>query len=132
MDKQELFKAMRENWGSGMAISPAWILLGAGLVLMVVAVLSFRHWWRTRHERPTPLLTFLSLAEKLGLTRGEQWLLIRVASQQKLSSPIALLLSAGTLAAHGRAFAGRYSTTRSKMLMQRVRNISDKLFGNQP
>ncbi len=130
MDKQELFKAMRENWGSGMAISSAWVLVGAGLVLMVVAVLSFRHWWRTRHERPTPLLTFLSLAEKLGLTRGEQWLLIRVASRQKLSSPIALLLSAGTLQAHGRAYASRYSSSRSNKLVQRLHRIGDKLFAN--
>jgi len=132
MDQQQFFQQIRENFGgSGDAISSGWLVMFVGVILFLVGGLSLWHWWRTRGQRPAPLLAFLTLAGRLGLNPAEQWLLIRIARRLKLPTPITLLVSPRTLRHHARDCAAQLSRRRSAKLMRRVDAIADKLFGAQ-
>src|SRR5690606_27778682 len=112
-------KQISEHAGNDATLSTGWVVLAVGLFLALVGALSLRHWWRTRRERPTPVLTFMALARQLGLSLSDQWLLIRLSMRQKLPTPITLVLSPGTLRHHARAAAARLGHRRSAKLMRR-------------
>lgn len=131
MDAQQRFQSIQDHFGGGAVVSPGWIVMFAGVVMVVVSALALRHWWRTRHERPSPTLSFLTLASKLGLSAAEQWLLIRIAGKLKLPTPITLLISPRTLQHHAETYAAQLPRRRSAKLIRRTDAIADKLFGTQ-
>ncbi|XAM00514.1 hypothetical protein OT109_03805 [Phycisphaeraceae bacterium D3-23] len=105
------------------------LVIGLGLVLILVAVISAMRWWKSRYTDPSALVLFSALSRKAGLGVADRVLLWRIARSRGLSSPIALLLARGALEQHSRAYRerlGRFSDARVK---RRVAQIQAELFG---
>lgn len=105
-----------------------WVAFLLSVIGLVVGSLWLRDHWRSRHVRSAPLLTFIYVARTLGLSPADCWLLIRIARQQNLPSPLTLILSDNTLQWHGRQYADSVVPFRRSALQRRLRTISACLF----
>ncbi len=103
------------------------ILLVVGVVGMVVALIHLRA--RRRHEESAPLGAFLEAAAVLGLSWRQRLLLVRIARQQKLPTPLTLLLSAGTMTHHGRLYAESVGPYRRSGVLRRITELAAKIAG---
>lgn len=75
------------------------IYIAAGLITVLLAVWGMRR-YRAEQLEAAPLMTFRRIAVKLDLSLSQQWLLVRIARQQALPSPLTMLLSPATFAHH--------------------------------
>lgn len=112
-------------------------LMPVAPVLVVVAILTavviLVGCWRSglfRRLRPTSLIIFNQVIQDLGLDRPEISLLVRIAHQQHLPSPLTLVLSAATLDHHVRAYAQSIASgdRRHVQLENQIRRIKQVLF----
>ena len=118
---------------SGQQMIPVqWIMVAAGLLLLLISSLSLYRLWRTRDQRSTPLLVFHRLAKQFGLSLRDQWLLYRIARQQTLPTPLTLMLARDTLEHHARAYAQGHTSARAQTLSQHIDTIAHTLFGDAP
>ncbi len=122
-------KEVQNHFNSSQMIPVEWILLAAGLVLVAISVMSLVRWWKTRHERSNPMLVFVQVAVRMKLGVADAWLLYRVARQQKLPTPLTLLVCVGTFEHHTSSYAARCSPARSAMIQRHARRIARRLFG---
>lgn len=126
---EALQRVISENWG-GDAMAPLrWIVVAAGLLMLALGAVLLWRWWRTRHLRSQPLVVFNQVAQAAGLGVSERWLLLRIARQQALPTPLTLLLSGRTLRVHGRGYVQAQPPWRRAMKMQRIASIRRRLFG---
>lgn len=123
---------MLEHFDSSGALNTWWI----ALVLVGVLLLIFGLWLGQRRRRgevhAAPIATFRKVAGALGLPLSDQVLLIRLAHQENLPSPITLLLSPATLAHHASHHAAQLNGRRGRALLDRTEAISQVLFGGTP
>lgn len=126
--REARLRAISEHWGSDTTVSMEWLLIAVGLLLLLIAGLSLRAWWRNRHLRSSPLTVFNQVATACRLSAGERLLLWRIARQQSLASPLTLMLSPTTLRHHGRSFGDRRSRAGQAFQMRRVARLRRKLF----
>jgi len=119
-----------ENWGSDATAPMPWIILAAGVLLLVLGIVLLVRWWRRRHLRSRPWAVFNELATIAGLSLSDRWLLMRIARQQALPTPLTLLLSGRTLRIHARDYAANQPPWRRAAIMQRVASIRRDIFGN--
>lgn len=121
-------KEVQDHFSSSQMIPIEWILLAAGIVLVGISVLSLVRWWKTRHERSNPTLVFIQIGLRMGLGVADMWLLYRIARQQKLPTPLTLMLSPATLDHHTDRFVARYPPGRAEWVRVRVQGIEQRLF----
>lgn len=122
---------IREGWRFETSdFDTSWALLALGSLLIVLVA-----WSLTRRMlagmRP-PSWAFLKAARKVGLSRGETWLLWRIARSQKLPSGLSLMLSAGTLRHHGLRYLRQIEPHRRQIVAERLALIETRLFGIRP
>jgi hypothetical protein len=121
-------EAFRQDHPTG-SIGAWWMLILAGaLVALFIAMRALR-WARERRLRSRPMRVFHHLAGELGLRLADQWLLVRIARQQALPSPLTLILSSSTLRHHGERFALTLKPRRQAQVMLHVTGIDGTLFG---
>jgi hypothetical protein len=126
---REFLEEISRNFGEGGQASFEWLLIAVGLILFLIGSVSLRTWWRTRHLRPSPFWTFHHVAMRCGLTLGERVLLWRIARQQRLPSPLTLLLSPATMRHHARAYARVNAPAAGRAaFMHRVARLRRKVF----
>lgn len=121
----EISKSVR----GGAPMSTAWLLV-VGAVLLVVLLLAWS--LRSRRERKTestPARTFHRIAADLGVSLSDQWLLVRIARRRQLVSPLALLVSTGTLRHHARAYAAELSPARGRSVLEQAEALARWLEG---
>ena len=119
-----------EHWGSRQVIAVEWVLVAAGLLLLIIAALSLRSWWMTRHLRASPLRVFNQVAVKCGLTARERLLLWRIARHQGLPSPLTLMVCPITFGHHGRAYCRSRGSDVSSQMRQLAR-LRRRLFAER-
>jgi len=123
-------REVSQHWGSDVNTPLPWILFAGGLLLTALGVWLLIRWWRKRHSRSRPWAVFLEVAQVAGLSVSDRWLLVRIARQQALPTPLTLLLSGRTLRLHAREFAAAQPPWRRAALMQRVASIRRDVFGD--
>jgi len=98
----------------------------------IVATVLIAIWcWRSgvlRDLRPAPMQIFRQVIGDFGLARSEIRLLVRIARQQRLSTPLALVLSITTLDHYAQAYvqsmgARKYRQGRFDNQMGRIKKI---------
>lgn len=123
------YRAVSEHWGDDAAAPLQWMLVALGVLLILLAVLLVVRWWRQRHQHSHPWLVFHRIAGVAELSLRDRLLLMRVARQQGLPTPLTLLLSGRTLRVHGRGFVKAQAPWRRAALMQRIASIRRHVFG---
>ena len=119
-----------EHWGSDVTTPLPWIIVAGGLLLIALGVVLLVRWWRQRHLRSRPWAVFHAVASTAGLTLLDRWLLMRIAHQQRLPTPLTLLLSGRTLRLHARAYVEHLPPFRRAPVMQRIASIRRDVFGH--
>lgn len=121
-----------ETFSSEELISPHWLLIAAGAVLLLLSTLSIARWWKHRNEHARPLRVFSTVARMAGLGYADRWLLFRAARHQSLESPLTLLLSPGTFDHHVKAYLDTRPGWRRQAVRSRAQSIRECLFGDLP
>ena len=103
------------------------------IAVLVLAVFLGVMWiWKVgqiRRLRSTPVRIFNEVVHGLGLTLADRWLLIRVAHQQALPSPLTLVLSEATFGYHLEQYTQTVRAKRRAKIQSRVARIKRVLFG---
>lgn len=103
------------------------VILAGSIIIVLLTLWLLKRVRRTEPDAP-PLSVFDKAAADLGLTIMDRWLLIRIAKQQKLLTPLTLLASAQTLGHHANAFIRSQPRWRRESVSHRVNRIGVKLF----
>ncbi len=123
---EELIIMPRAEWLDSPVTQLGFILLGA-LAMVGVVKMALTAGKRLA-KRAEPLTLFNQMAAELGLDWDARWLLFRIARRQKLSTPLTLLLSGGTLQHHADQFQSRLAASKAERYSYRVRAIRLHLF----
>jgi hypothetical protein len=116
--------------GELLRLTPMIIVFGA--ILGTIALIHAWRWIQKRRRAPAPVRVFHRISDELGLTWKDQLLLIRIAHQQVLPSPLALLLSPRTLDHHGSSYVESLTDRQRDKAASRVQSIHQRLFGSAP
>lgn len=103
------------------------VILAGVAIIVSLSIWLMKRVRRTAPDAP-PMSVFDEAAANLGLSITERWLLVRIAKQQKLPTPLTLLASSQTLAHHANAFIKSQPRWRKDSVTQRVNGIFTKLF----
>lgn len=125
------FSQISENFTSRELISPHWLLIAVGSMLLLLSVLSIARWWKHRHEHARPLRVFMTASGMAGLGYADRWLLFLIARRQSLESPLTLMLSPGTFDHHAKAYLDS-RRWRREAVHRRAQSIRESLFGDLP
>ncbi|MFI4861390.1 MAG: hypothetical protein ACIAXF_12000 [Phycisphaerales bacterium JB063] len=106
------------------------LVIGLGILLIVVTIISGVRWWQSRYTNPSALVLFSALARKAGLGWADRFLLWRIARSRGLSSPIALLIARGALEQHSQAYRAKLSGFTAARVGRRIDHIAAQLFGS--
>ncbi len=110
-------------------MSSGWALAIFAILIGFLIALKLFLWYRKK-DRPTgPMIIFYQICKQVGLSLQSQWLLIRIAKQQSLSTPLTLLVCHATLSSHAQAYAQSLPVTRRGDVLMQVVGIQYKLFG---
>ena len=101
------------------------------LIAVVISAVVLAAVWMWRNGKLLRLRSgsvqiFHDVVKGFGLTATDKWLLIRVAHQQDLPSPITLILSESTFEHHTQAYTSSvssYQRTKIKPKMDRIRHL---------
>jgi hypothetical protein len=127
---QERILLISDNFSGEGLIAPHWLIIAAGLVMLILSTVSIAQWWKHRHENSHPWLVFMVTARLAGLGYALQWTLFRVAQQQRLASPLTLMLSPGTFDHHVKAYLDTRSGWRREGLRRKTQAVRDGLFSD--
>lgn len=117
-----------QNFGDGWLLPPGWVFVA---VAGVVALLFGLWGWQRRNRRatdPDAMDVYGDIARRIRLPHADRRLLAKVAMQQKLPSPITLLLSSTTLAHHGRYYVESLPAWRQPAVRARLSSVRRYLF----
>lgn len=102
---------------------------------VLVAVISLfitaawlRRWHKQRQTQPSPALIFRRIADHLGLSLREQWLLKRIAHYEALISPLTLIVAAGTFDHHTGRYAQSLTSVYRTEFERQIAPLRRKLF----
>ena len=127
---QGLFKDAFQTMDQTFPLTSA-VLVASGLALLLASIWGWR-WHQQRHLRSEPISVFHQVASQVGLSLKQQWLLVRIARQQHLPTPLTLMLSSGTLDHHAQAFLQAASARRRDALKGKIHAVATLLFGQTP
>ncbi len=126
------FAQISQNFNSRELISPHWLLIFAGLLLLLLSGLSIARWWRHRNEHARPMRVFSAVSRMAGLGYADRWMLLLAARHQALESPLTLLLSPGTFDHHIKLYLDARPRWRREAVRRRTQAIRESLFGDLP
>lgn len=129
---QEYFNEINKNFSSDGLISTHWLLIAAGAVLLLLSCISIARWWKHRDQHSHPLLVFFGTARLAGLGITDRWVLVRIARQQSLSSPLTLMLSPATFDHHVKAFLASCPGWQRERTQRRAHTIRQTLYSDHP
>jgi len=118
------------NLSSKDLISTHWLFIAAGIVFVLLSAISIAQWWKHRHDHSHPWLIFMATARFAGLGLRDQWVLFWIAHQQKLGSPLTLMLSPGTFDHHVKAHLDTCPGWRREGRRRRSQSIREHLFAD--
>lgn len=121
-----------EHFSSDSMIPTHWLLIAAGGMLLLLSGLSIARWYKHRDEYSNPLLVYLGVSRLVGLSYRDQWLLMRIARNGSLVSPLTLMLSPATFQHHAQPYINTRSTHRQQALKRRTQALHDTLFADDP
>ena len=104
------------------------VLALSGLLVILLALWGYKR-ARERRMAAGPTLIFHRIANTVGLTLKDQWLLLRISRQQLLPTPITLMLSGSTLEHHARDFIDHLPSRRRETVRTQIKQIALKIFG---
>ncbi|MEM1444440.1 MAG: hypothetical protein AAGF84_00135 [Planctomycetota bacterium] len=104
------------------------LVLAAGLLITIAVGISLHRRLTGKPGDPAPGEAFVTHARHIGLTWRQILLLIRIARNAKLPTPLTLLVAAGPLYHHGRQFAAGYSMARRDRIHRAISAIHRKAF----
>ena len=124
---------MFSNWqwitDSEPLMSPMWALVAIAVVLVILLIVKLVERMRNKDRKDGPLLVFHQVAKQLGVDISTQWLLIRVAQQQNLPTPLTLLICGSTFVHHSKAYVKSLPAHRQKLLLAQLSKTHQRLFG---
>lgn len=126
----ERLSQISENLSSDGLISPHWLLISAGLVLLFLSGVSIAQWWKHRNEHSRPWMVYLTAARLAGLSWRRQWTLYWIARRQSLASPLTLMLSPATFDHHVKAYLLSCSNFRRESWRRRSQAIREHLYSD--
>jgi len=121
-----------EHATSAGLLTTNWLLIAAGLVLLLLSGLSIANWWKHRGEHAHPLLVFSHTAQMVGLSYRQRWTLVWLARHQSLASPITLMLSPTTFDHHAKGYLDARLNWRREPVRRQLQNIRSALFSDLP
>jgi hypothetical protein len=130
------WRRLQSEWVfSGHELMSVWsfLVLAAMLAALITGIWAWRH-ARAGVEagagglRSKPMLIFHQIARETGVGPKDEWLLIKVARQQVLPTPLALLLSPGTFDHHVRRYLLTVSPKRLPQVSERLGQLGRFLF----
>ena len=127
---QELFKDAFTTMDQTFPVTSA-VLVALGLVLLLASIWGWR-WHQRRHLRSEPIRVFHQVASQVGMSLKQQWLLVRIARQQHLPTPLTLMLSGKTLEHHAQAYLQAASDRRRDALKGQIHAVVALLFDQSP
>jgi len=125
-------ESIQENLSSDGLIPTHWLLIAAGMVLLLLSALSIANWWKHRGENAHPLLVFSNTAQIVGLSYRQRWALLKVARNQSLASPLTLMLCATTFDHHVRGYLESCLSLRRESARRQLQDIRVALFSDPP
>lgn len=125
------FSQISENFNSRELISPHWLMIAAGAMLLLLSAMSIARWWKHRNEHARPLRVFMVASSMAGLGYADRWMLLLAARHESLESPLTLLLSPGTFDHHIKAYLNS-RRWRREAVRRRAQSIRESLFGDLP
>lgn len=128
--RHEFFMEVRDSflhdrWG----YTGLFFFLIAFLTGLLVLVLYRRY--QERAHRSKPMLTYHSIAERVGIEWRDEVLLARIARARDLPSPLTLMVSRGTLLHHTEQYAATLSARAASRTKQRAEALARLLFGDE-
>jgi len=104
------------------------VLIGLGMLLLAIVLISASRRWKTRNDDPSPMVIYSVISRKSGLGWADQLLLWRIARAQALPTPIALLIARGTLTTHAQAYAAQLRPHSAQRVLKKITRIRNTLF----
>ena len=105
------------------------LLVGIGVTLTAIVIVSLRRRWQGRHQDPGPMVLYSAIARKAGLGWRDRVLLWRISKTFDLPTPITLLLARGTLRHYRELYLSNRAGGTHQRLSQRLARIELMLFG---
>lgn len=109
-------------------MSPLWAVVAMSVIVAVMVVLRIVKWRNSKNRVDGPLLVFHQIAKQLELDITTQWLLIRVAQQQNLPTPLTLLICDSTFAHHAKAYVKSLPDHRQRHILEQLSRAHQHLF----
>lgn len=117
----------RKHWHSDDLVDTNLLLVAACILFGILLIMYSMRTFKQRKHSAHPLTTFNVIAAELKLSMSEKWLLVRIARQQDLPTPLALLLSPATLRHHALRFASDLGPAGKQKVLFRIREIRQRL-----
>lgn len=105
-----------------------WVLALGALLLGLMLAVWVQQWLQQRRLSSRPIRVFHGLASDLGISLADQWLLVRIAHQQDLPTPLTLLLSPQTLRHHACDYVRVLKPPTRARTLARVARLRRRLF----
>ena len=122
---------LQQGWNfSGGDLIPAWSFIAVAVIFVV----GFAGLWIWRRSHlgelwSQPILLFHRLAKESGVSLAQQWLMIRIAHHQRLTTPLTLMLSPATWRHHASGYLNAVGQRRRGPTKARYAQIERQLFG---
>ena len=120
------------HFSSGGSIAPHWLFIAGGLLLLIMAGVSLRTWYRNRHLHSSPLSVFNQVAAACQLSNRDRLLLWWIARRQNLPSPLTLMASPTTLRHHAELACQDRSRISKAHHLRRIARLRRQLFHESP
>lgn len=106
-----------------------WVIVTITLITLMLVGIWLQRFIQQRRLMSRPIRIFHTLANELKVPLADQWLLVRIANQQSLPTPLTLLLSPETLRHHANHYAQALPPAQRDLTMARVEKLRQKVFG---
>ena len=116
-------------WTSGPTLPMQWLGWTALTVAIALLGLLAVAYFRRTVRRLEPLAVFRRIACGLDLSVPQQWRLMHIARQQKLSSPLTLLLSPATFNHHAEHYLQQIKPRRVAPLRTQLDQLRQHIYG---
>ena len=117
------------SWAQSQSLFPtSWLLVSLGGAMAIVALAVWLKKRRQRIASPTAADLWRSFAERSGLGLSDRRLLERVSRQQRLPSPLTMLVCPTTFDHHAEQYAEQRGDARREDLRRRLRVLRHRLF----
>ena len=126
-------REVSRSWSETQSLFPtSWLLISLGAAMAIIAVAVWLKKRRQRIEHPSAADVWRNFAERLELGFWDRRLLERISRQQRLPSPLTLLVCPTTFDHHAAAFAEELREGRREDVARRLHPLRQRLFDAGP